>query len=202
MPKITYTYDENLQCLSGYKIDGCTGLPLPSWKIVVKNATHEWNTTTNAKGLWQICGLENDTYTVCEVLEPGWVQTSTPVCHAVTLAGINITNQNFTNQKLLCISGFKINSSTGLGLPGWNITLRNATATVTKKTGPNGKYEFCNLLPGSYSLTEEMQPGYMVVKKVFNPFTLGCENITNKNFTNQKVPTFAVCAGQVVDRNT
>lgn len=88
-----------------------------------------------------------------------------------------------------CISGYKIDGSTGAGLPGWNITLTNASGSVTTETGPDGKYEFCNLRPGSYSLTEEIVPGYLVVQRVFNPFTLGCENITNKNFTNKFVPS-------------
>ena len=39
----------------------------------------------------------------------------------------------------------------------------------------------------------------MVVKKVFNPFTLGCENITNKNFTNKWVPSLC---GECWERET
>ena len=35
---ITYTYDD-ARCLSGYKKDGCTGLPLSGWNITVSNAT-------------------------------------------------------------------------------------------------------------------------------------------------------------------
>jgi hypothetical protein len=35
---ITYTYDD-ARCLSGYKLDGCTGLPLSGWNITVSNAT-------------------------------------------------------------------------------------------------------------------------------------------------------------------
>lgn len=88
-----------------------------------------------------------------------------------------------------CISGYKLDGSTGAGLPGWNITLTNASGSITAQTGPDGRYEFCNLRPGSYSLTEEIVPGYLVVQRVFNPFPLGCENITNKNFTNKFVPS-------------
>ena len=49
---ITYTYDD-ARCLSGYKIDGCTGLPLSGWKIIVNNSTHEWNDTTDVNGFWR-----------------------------------------------------------------------------------------------------------------------------------------------------
>ena len=37
---ITYTYDD-ARCLSGYKIDGCTGLPLSGWNVTVKNSTNQ-----------------------------------------------------------------------------------------------------------------------------------------------------------------
>jgi large repetitive protein len=40
------------------------------------------------------------------------------------------------------------------------------------------------LKPGDYNLTEEVRPGYMAVESISNPFTLGCSNITGKNFTN------------------
>ena len=183
---ITYTYDDS-RCLSGYKVDGCTGLPLSGWKIKVNNSTHEWNTTTDGNGFWRICQLENDTYTVCEVLQPGWAQTSPMGCHTVPLAGINITNINFTNQKMYCISGYKKDNCTGAPLSGWNITLQNATGATSQLTGPDGKYQFCNLKPGDYTITEEARAGYIPFSVVANPVTLNCSNITNQNFTNQKL---------------
>jgi|GEM_PF-1318777 len=184
---ITYTYDDS-RCLSGYKLDGCTGLPLSGWKIKVNNSTQEWNTTTDGNGFWRICNLENnETYTVCEVLQPGWAQTSPMGCHTVPLAGINITNINFTNQKMYCISGYKKDNCTGAPLSGWNITLQNATGATSQLTGPDGKYQFCNLKPGDYTITEEARAGYIPFSVVANPVTLNCSNITNQNFTNQKL---------------
>ena len=184
---ITYTYDDS-RCLSGYKLDGCTGLPLSGWKIKVNNSTQEWNTTTDGNGFWRICNLENnETYTVCEVLQPGWAQTSPMGCHTVPLAGINITNINFTNQKMYCISGYKKDNCTGAPLSGWNITLQNATGATSQLTGPDGKYQFCNLKPGDYTITEEARTGYIPFSVVANPVTLNCSNITNQNFTNQKL---------------
>ena len=184
---ITYTYDDS-RCLSGYKLDGCTGLPLSGWKIKVNNSTQEWNTTTDGNGFWRICNLENnETYTVCEVLQPGCAQTSPMGCHTVPLAGINITNINFTNQKMYCISGYKKDNCTGAPLSGWNITLQNATGATSQLTGPDGKYQFCNLKPGDYTITEEARAGYIPFSVVANPVTLNCSNITNQNFTNQKL---------------
>ena len=184
---IKYTYDD-ARCLSGYKIDGCTGLPLSGWNVTVKNSTnYEWETTTDSNGFWQICQLENDTYTVCEVPQAGWTQTDPIGCYTKVLAGINITNLNFTNQKMYCISGYKLDNCTGAPLQGWNITLKNATKTVWQLTGANGKYEFCNLKPGDYTLTEEARSGYIAVEVVSNPVRLNCSNVTYRNFTNQKL---------------
>jgi uncharacterized repeat protein (TIGR01451 family) len=173
-------------CLSGYKLDGCPPYRgLYDWTITVNDSSgNNWTSYTDERGAWEICNLTNGTYTVCEAPQSGWGQTSLPICHTVILDGTDKSNLNFTNQKLLCISGYKINSSTGAGLEDWNITLRNDTASASKFTGPDGKYEFCNLKPGNYTLTEEVRPGYMEIDAVSNPVTLECNNITNQNFTN------------------
>ena len=116
-----------------------------------------------ANGQWKICNLTNGTYTVCEVLKNGWTQTSLPVCHTVALAGINITNINFTNQRLMCISGYKLDNCNG-ALPDWNVTISNSTGyTSTKTTGLDGRFEFCGLASGVYTLTETLKPGWIKV---------------------------------------
>jgi hypothetical protein len=53
---ITYTYNDEI-CLSGYKKDGCTGLPLSGWNITVSNSSLQLNATTNSSGFWQVCNL-------------------------------------------------------------------------------------------------------------------------------------------------
>ncbi len=181
---LIYTYDP--RGLSGYKKDGCTNLPLSGWKIIVTNSTHQWNATTDANGFWQVYNLTNGTYTVCEALQPGWIQTSSPACHTVTLAGFAVANINFTNRRLHSISGYKLGCNNS-PISGWNITLKNDTHTASMLTGPDGRYEFCNLLPGSYTLTEENRTGYKAVSVVSNPLELNCSNFTNQNFTNSQL---------------
>lgn len=180
---ITYTYDE-LHCLSGYKIDACTGEPLSGWTITVNNSTDSWSNETDADGFWEICNLEDGTYTVCEMLKPGWTQTAPDGCYSKTLAGANITDINFTNQELYCISGYKINGSSGAGLSGWNITLTNASGSVMKQTGSDGRYEFCNLMPGSYSLCEKQKDGWKNTTPSCISVPLGCNDSNDNNFTN------------------
>lgn len=180
---ITYTYEE-LHCLSGYKFDECTGQPLSGWTVTVNNSTDSWSNDTDADGFWEICNLEDGTYTVCEELKPGWTQIAPDGCHTVTLAGANISDINFTNQQLYCISGYKINASSGLGLAGWNITLINTSGSVMKKTGPDGRYEFCNLLPGSYTVCEEQKDGWKNTTPTCITVPLGCNDSNDNNFTN------------------
>ena len=97
-----------------------------------------------------------------ELSPDGYIST-TPVSLNVNLdCSENLTNQNFTNQKLLCISGFKKDACTGEGIEGWLITINNSTGySDTIETNSTGYYEFCDLLPGDYTLTELSPDGYI-----------------------------------------
>ena len=182
---ISYTYDD-ARCLSGFKKDRCTGLPLSGWKITVSNTTQQWNATTNASGFWQVCQLENDTYNVCEILQPGWCQTDAEACHMVTLAGINITNINFTNQRLSCISGHKKNTCGQSNLSNWTIILSNSKmGAMSAETNETGYYQFCGLPPGVYNLSEESKDGWSPVSAP-QQITLNCSNISGMDFVNSE----------------
>jgi hypothetical protein len=95
------------------------------------------------------------------------------------------------------LSGYKINDTNGNGLwdsgeqgiHGWNITLKNATGAVmsTASTSPQGYYEFTNLLPGSYNVSEEDKAGWMHTNASFKQVTLADKDLTNLNFTNRLV---------------
>ena len=187
--RITYTYNDS-RCLSGYKIDNCTNIGLSGWTINVTNNTQKWSTETDGNGFWQICGLDNDTYTICETPQSGWVHIS-PVsgCCIKTIDGANITNINFTNQKTYCISGYKLDNCTKAGIKDWIITLNNSSGyIVSTATGADGFYQFCGLVPGSYTLKEETRSGWMNKGPVTLSVTLPCSsNLTNQNFTNQKL---------------
>ena len=64
----------------------------------------ETSTTTSSavgfEGLYSFTNLAPGTYRVCEVLQAGWTQTSTPTCHSVTLlatAPTNAVSKDFGN---------------------------------------------------------------------------------------------------------
>jgi fibro-slime domain-containing protein len=87
--------------------------------------------------------------------------------------------------ELYCIEGDKINNDTGLGIPGWTISLQNATgmemATTTNSTGG---YRFCDLLPGDYTVCELIQAGWTNVSPTCIDVTIVAANITDIDFLN------------------
>ena len=105
----------------------------------------------------------------------------------MTLTAQNLTNQNFTNQKHCCASAAtRLDNCTKAGIAGWLITLNNSSYNSSILTGSDGKYEFCDLVPGDYTLTEETKDGYISSGTVSLDVTLDCaRNLTNQNFTNQ-----------------
>ncbi|MBX2926230.1 MAG: hypothetical protein KF852_00215 [Saprospiraceae bacterium] len=66
------------------------------------------------------------------------------------------------------ITGQKYNDLNGNGmrdpgepvLPGWEIQLTDGVNTFTSTTGPDGYYSFTGIIPGLYTLSEVLQPGW------------------------------------------
>ena len=121
-------------CIEGFKLNE-TGHGLEGWTIEVRDSTGAVvaSNISIATGHWQVCGLENGTYTVCEVQQPGWIQIDPPNCYDITMAGQNISDLNFTNMQSLCLSGHKFTNRTKEGLGGWTIVVSNATRQLAGK---------------------------------------------------------------------
>jgi large repetitive protein len=179
--------NQKLLCTVGYKKDGCSSAFLSGWTIKINNSTYSASTTTDATGRYQFCGLMPGTYTVTETVKPGWSPVSSPVKDLTLLCTNNLTGRNFTNIKKLCISGYKIDDCTKAGLPGWTVTLTNGTYTVSQTTDGTGKYQFCGLMPGAYTVRETVKSGCAAPTSPVLNLTLPCNaNLTNQNFTNSK----------------
>jgi len=180
--------NEPLLCINGTKLDDCTGEGLEGWVITLTRPDGSTVTdTTDENGAYSFCGLMPGDYTVTETVEDDWMNV-TPVSIPVTLVCNNVTGQDFTNQELLCVSGYKLDDCTKAGLPGWTITLNNSSYTVSTMTDSNGFYEFCNLVPGEYTVTETLEDGWTSTGPIELDVTLPCGgNLTNQNFTNQKL---------------
>ncbi|MGB7001330.1 MAG: SdrD B-like domain-containing protein, partial [Halobacteriota archaeon] len=159
---------------NGVKDPGEPGLP--GWTIYNDSNNNgvfdpgELNVTTGAGGAYSFDNLEPGTYKICEVVKDGWAQTSTPICYDITLTDTSSTGNDFGNRGALSISGIKFNDLNGNGvkdpgepgLSGWTINLEQPAGTVIKSTttAADGSYTFTYLDPGTYTVSEELQPGW------------------------------------------
>ena len=71
-------------------------------------------------------------------------------------------------------------------LTSWTIELRNATGDLIDcmETDEDGKYSFCELLPGNYTVSEVVEPGYVSSGPTSIDIELECDNSEDNNFDN------------------
>ncbi len=157
---------------SGTFVPGDPGLT--GWEVDLYDSNNNFiaSQLTDANGDFDFQGLEPGTYTVVEDVQPGWTQTAPPSITftvAVT-AGSTVTGLQFGNFQNITISGQAFDDLNGNGtedpgepgLPGWTIDLLDSSGTViaTTTTDASGDYSFPDLGPGTYTVQEELQPGW------------------------------------------
>jgi hypothetical protein len=176
---VTISIAEAHSCISGYTLNACTNTGLSGWTVLLTNGSYTVSTTTDASGKYQFCGLSPGSYTVRENVKTGWLGNPT---QNVVLGVGGMTGVTFWNTPLLCISGYMLNSRTNTGLSGWTVLLTNSSYTVSTTTDASGKYQFCGLSPGSYTVRENVKTGWLG-----NPtqnVVLGCNNRIGVDFRN------------------
>lgn len=183
--------------ITGYKLNGPTGTGLPGWDIhlVFDDGTLIATNTTTADGGYRFENVLFGKYTLNEMLKEDWVQTAPQGgLHEVEVNNTHFefSNLNFTNQRSLCLSGYKLDRN-NVPLAGWAITVKNETGSVvgTNTTNSSGYWSVCGLIEGIYNISETMQSNWYAV----NPATgyqereLVDQNIGNVNFTNGRLGT-------------
>jgi len=153
----------------GQRDEGEIGLE--NWQIVLdKNGDVVNAMQTGADGSYTFSELGPGTYGVSEVQQNGWVQTE-PVAMTYSVSvssGVVEADKNFGNYHIGSISGVKYEDINGNGtrdegepgLENWTINLNIGNNTNDATTNANGEYSFENLIPGSYTVTEELQATY------------------------------------------
>ncbi len=179
------TNDDKPAQLSGVKYetnaDGTIVQTLAGWTVCLDaNAnglcdTGEKTTVTAADGSYSFTGLNVGTYTLAETNNlggsmAGWTQIFAPQPVALTL-GSNVANNNFGNFKNASIGGYKWNDNNGDGqkgagesyMAGWTIQLKSEAGALigTDVTDSNGYYLFDDLAPGTYTVCEVQQNGWV-----------------------------------------
>lgn len=137
----------------------------------------EMTTTTAADGSYSFTGISAGTYSFLESLGgsmDGWTQIFAPQPVTVGLGGSS-TGNNFGNFKNGDIHGYKWNDLDGDGhksdgepkLSGWTIFIDEDSDNVLDNgeawtvTDTYGNYSFDNLAPGTYTVCEVMQNGWV-----------------------------------------
>ena len=83
--------------------------------------------TTESNGYYKFDNLPLLFYELNETPQSGWLQVTLNRTVQINNSVQQLTNQNFTNIQWRCISGYKIDNCTKLGLQDWTINLTNST---------------------------------------------------------------------------
>jgi protocatechuate 3,4-dioxygenase beta subunit len=171
---------------------------LPGWTIdLVDQATGAIvaETTSGAGGQYSFTDAYPGSYTIAEKQRTGWSQTAPAAPGTYSVFAFNnqsISGQNFGNFQTVTVSGTVFNDLNGdgsndggtdPGLRGWTInlldTLGNTVATTT--SAADGTYSFPNLGPGTYTIQEVHQNGYVQTQPVDPSGTYTVQAVSGTN---------------------
>jgi len=176
-----------LNTVSGKKINDVNGNGnvdpgdngLAGWRIFNdRNGNNIWDSGTEESAVTAADGsytltLGPGTYKIREVGQAGWIHTNANPSDMTGTSGATWT-ANFLNTLASQIAGRKFNDLNGNGidnsdpgLSGWTIYLdTNGNSSldvgeISTVTDASGSYAFANLLPGTYTIREVQQPGWV-----------------------------------------
>lgn len=176
----------------------------------------EPSTFTNAQGNYAFVNIPPGNYTVREVQQPNFRQT-TPNPGTINLTpGANISNINFGNNFFTgSISGLKFSDLNANGfrdateptLADWQIYIdsnnngRLDTGEPNTFTDRQGNYTFANVSSGTYLVREVLQPGWVQTTANPGPINIsGGTNAAGVNFGNN-FPTGSISGFKFNDLN-
>ncbi|MFC2032406.1 SdrD B-like domain-containing protein [Chloroflexota bacterium] len=213
-------YGDKFNDLNGNGIHDNGEPGLEGWTIQITDPSGAVHSTTTCctNGAYSFDNLHDGTYTVSEVTKDGWTQTTPPSVDVVIDEGS--ARVDFGNRGALSISGVKFNDLNGNGdqdnseptLGGWTIFLDGdadglpdgaETATITSAV--DGSYSFVYLEPGTYTICEILEDGWVrTVPATCHIVTLTDNNSMDHDFGNRLFPpppTSAVVGGEATSPN-
>ncbi len=177
------------------------------WLIVLSGTTDSGDSVyqtrlTDSFGYYEFKSIDAGLYTVSEVMLSGWINIL-PISSAPFAVGSGTTFAcDFGNLPIGSVSGYKwhdvdidgIWDDGELGIEGWTIYLfgydvNGMYVDLTTTTDANGYYEFIDLIPGAYSVSEETQDGWFAtvpVTVIVDVSALAPFEVTDVNFGNAK----------------
>ena len=180
------------------------GTPTPSdpvlrnWTIDLLDSVGEVvaTTTSNASGQYTFTNVGSGTYTIEEIVKPGWFitePTNPPGTYTVsTPAGETLTGLDFGNFQLITVSGIVYNDLSGSGsaspsdpnLAGWTVDLEDTSGNVLASalSDSHGRFSFNGVAGGTYLLAEVVQTNW-VQTQPFYPTVYTITSQSGKNAT-------------------
>jgi len=157
---------------------------LQGWTVNLldQNGNIVATTTSAGDGTYSFSNLGPGLYTIEEVNQNGWYQTqpvNPPGTYTVqAISSTNPSGLDFGNFQLVNVTGEVYNDRNGngnldqgeTGLQGWTVLLLNpaGNTVATTTSDVNGNYEFDNLFPGTFTVEEILQAGWIQTQPV-NP---------------------------------
>jgi len=180
--------------ISGEVYSDATGAGLSGWTVDLVNSTQTVQTTTGSDGSFSFTNVGPGTYTVEAVQQAGYVASPGPLTETPT-SGTNISGLELGESQTVAISGEVFNdlndsgilNSNDPGLVGWTVNLVNGSDQIVKTaiTDSNGEYSFTGVGPGTYTIADVLQPGFVQTAPASGSFTVTTAsgvNVAAENF--------------------
>ena len=155
-------------CISGFIIDRYHQSTGAGWTVTLTSEDGKAVTLeADSTGKFDFEDLAGGTYMVTLDVPDGW-RAFTPASFAVTLSGegTDCAAVRFKVEALPCLVVTKLDAGgqAGLpkkaGIPGWEMTATQGDIRLTAVTDGQGRCYFYDLLPGTWTVTEESKVGW------------------------------------------
>ncbi len=182
---------------------------IAGWNILLNNGLQ--SVQTDSAGRFIFTRITPGTYTISESQELNWAQSYPSSGQYSVTVDVNndYTGYDFGNYQYSTIYGMKFHdiNINGLrdpdepGLAGWVIRLTGATSD-TFETDAKGTYQFMNVVPGEYTVSEDQRAGWKQTAPATGTYSLTVHSgdfIDNIDFGN--IPLGIVAGTKFEDAN-
>ena len=167
------------------KVDATNGKELPGAHLVIKNSkgeiVDEWTSTENVHKV----KLNPGKYTLTETIQPeGYILSTETITFTVKEDGTS-SKVVMKNAPIREIEFSKVDATNGKELPGAHLEIRDSKSNLVDSWISTDEIHKVKLLPGTYTLTETIQPDGYILSTETITFTVKedgtCDKVVMKN---------------------